>query len=199
MKVGNIVIAKGSTDTFTIENTGFFSDGTTQWITLVELPGTTFNVDNFTVADMLYSTNIQQELQAKFPVSESDPALKEWENSAVGNEFGAPCVGAQQSARHNSGKTQLREIDPAFILGLGQVLTASREKYEEGNWQRETKLSTPYESCMRHLMKYWSGEQLDNETQMNHLLHAATNIMFLYYHETSGKGIDDRLFKKEKK
>lgn len=105
----------------------------------------------------------------------------------------------QQSARYNSGKTQLREIDPQFILGLGQVLTASREKYEEGNWMKETKLSTPYESCMRHLMKFWEGEELDNETNMDHLLHAATNIMFLYYHKRSGKGIDDRLFKKDKK
>lgn len=111
----------------------------------------------------------------------------------VGAEF------TKQSARHNSGKTQVRELDPAFIMGLGEVLTASRSKYEEGNWMKETKFSTPYESAMRHLMKFWSGEEFDEETGKHHLLHAATNLMFLYYHTRSGVGIDDRLFKKDKK
>ena len=106
------------------------------------------------------------------------------------------------SARFNQGKVQVREVDPSFILGLGEVLTASRQKYDEGNWMNETKFSTPYESCVRHLMKFWSGEEVDDGpdgTGLSHLLHAATNLMFLYYHQTSGKGIDDRLFKKDKK
>lgn len=128
--------------------------------------------------------------------------MVEWESSTMGNEFGSTdCEEFKNTcaARHNSGKVQIREVDPAFIIGLGEVLTSSREKYDEGNWQKETKLSTPYESAMRHLMKYWSGESIDEETNCHHLLHAATNLMFLYYHETSGKGIDDRLFKKDKK
>lgn len=104
-----------------------------------------------------------------------------------------------RSARHNQGKIQLREVDPDFIIGLGEVLTASRAKYDEGNWMKETKFSTPYESAMRHLMKFWGGDELDEETKKHHLLHAATNLMFLYYHTRSGVGIDDRLFKKVKK
>lgn len=110
-------------------------------------------------------------------------------------------LNSTQSARLNQGKTQLREIDPEFITGLGEVLTASREKYDEGNWMKETKFSTPYESAMRHLMKFWDGQELDDGpdgTGKSHLLHAATNLMFLYYHTRSGVGIDDRLFKKKK-
>lgn len=106
-----------------------------------------------------------------------------------------------QSARHNTGKTQVRELDPSFILGMGEVLTASREFYAEGNWMKETKFSTPYESAQRHILKFWSGEDLDdgpNGTGKHHLLHAATNLMFLYFHTSSGVGIDDRLFKKAK-
>lgn len=104
-----------------------------------------------------------------------------------------------KSKRHNQDKVQLREIDPAFILGLGEVLTASRERYEEANWMKETKFSTPYESAMRHLMKFWAGDDLDEDTKKSHLLHAATNLMFLHYHLTSGVGIDDRHFKRDKK
>lgn len=105
----------------------------------------------------------------------------------------------EMSDRKNEGKVQTREIDPAFILGIGEVLTKSRDKYPEGNWMKETKLSTPYESAMRHLAAFWAGDDVDKETLQSHLLHCATNLMFLHYHMTSGKGIDDRLFKKGKK
>jgi hypothetical protein len=134
------------------------------------------------------SEDIQKELQKAFPVS-----------TVTTDSHDLKVKDGAFSARHNEGKTQVREIDPDFILGIGDVLTASRTKYSEGNWMKETKFSTPYESCMRHLQKFWNGEELDEETKRHHLLHAATNLMFLYYHTDSGKGIDDRLFKKEKK
>lgn len=106
----------------------------------------------------------------------------------------------ETSARHNSGKTQTRELDPSFILGMGDVLTKSRAKYEHFNWCKPTKLSTPYESAMRHLMAFQSGENIDPETGLSHLLHVATNIMFMYYHITNNPEFsDDRFFKKEKK
>lgn len=105
-----------------------------------------------------------------------------------------------QSKRYNSGKVQTREIDPNFILGIGEVLTKSRAKYEHYNWCKPTKLSTPYESMMRHIMAFQSGEDFDKETQSHHLLHAATNLMFMYYHITNNpEDSDDRFFKKDKK
>jgi hypothetical protein len=104
------------------------------------------------------------------------------------------------SARYNQGKIQTREVDPAFILGIGDVLTASRAKYDHFNWCKPTKLSTPYESAMRHLMAFQSGEDFDKETSKHHLLHVATNIMFMYYHITNNpEESDDRFFKKDKK
>lgn len=101
----------------------------------------------------------------------------------------------QKSQRHNTGKIQTREIDPDFILGIGEVLTKSRAKYDAFNWQKDTPFSVPYESLMRHLMAYQKGEEFDKETGCHHLLHIATNVMFLYYHRNNTK-MDDRGFKK---
>jgi len=105
-------------------------------------------------------------------------------------------MSTDKSLRFNEGKIQTREIDPDFILGIGEVLTKSRAKYEHFNWQKPTNFSTPYESMMRHLMAFQKGEEIDKETGCHHLLHAATNIMFLYYHAVNNSGIDDRGFKK---
>lgn len=107
---------------------------------------------------------------------------------------------AGTSLRYNENKIQTREIDPNFILGIGQVLTKSREKYDHYNWCKPTQLSTPYESMMRHILAFQSGEDFDKETSAHHLLHAATNLMFMYYHITNNpEESDDRFFKKDKK
>ncbi len=103
------------------------------------------------------------------------------------------------SLRYNTGKVQTREIDPSFILGIGEVLTKSREKYPEMNWALPTKLSTPYESLQRHLLQFWSGEDFDKDSGKHHLLHVATNVMFLYYHVMNSPEGDDRAFKKKEK
>lgn len=103
------------------------------------------------------------------------------------------------SARYNQGKVQVREVDPSFILGLGEVLTASRQKYDEFNWAKPTKITTPYESMMRHIMAFQQGEDIDPDDGLHHLLKAATNIMFMYYHITNNPDYsDDRFFKKRK-
>ena len=103
------------------------------------------------------------------------------------------------SLRYNSNKIQTREVDPKFILGIGDVLTKSREKYPEMNWSLPTKYSTPYDSAMRHLQAFWGGEDFDSESGKHHLLHAATNLMFLYFHvRQEDPASDDRGFKGKK-
>jgi hypothetical protein len=103
------------------------------------------------------------------------------------------------SLRFNTGKPQAREVDPNFILGISEVLTKSRDKYPEMNWSLPTKYSTPYDSALRHIMAFWSGEDFDKETNKHHLLHAATNLMFLYFHtRQENPGADDRGFKGKK-
>ena len=100
----------------------------------------------------------------------------------------------QKSLRFNEGKTQTKEIDPDFILGIGRVLTKAREKYPAFNWTKDTPWSVPYESMMRHLMAFQQGEDNDKESLESHLLHAATNIMFLYYYSRRNSDMDDRFF-----
>lgn len=104
------------------------------------------------------------------------------------------------SKRYNSGKIQTKEIDPNFILAMGEVLTKSRLKYDAFNWTLPTKVSTPIESFERHFLAFKSGEDLDSETQCQHLAHCAVNLMFAMYHLRENKEYaDDRFFKKKDK
>lgn len=114
----------------------------------------------------------------------------------ISKEVANPTTG---SKRYNTGKPQTSEIDPEFIIGIAKVLTKSREKYERANWALGNNWSVPYESMMRHLMAFQAGEENDAESGQHHLLHAATNIMFLYYYSQQFPEFDDRVFKKKGK
>lgn len=99
-----------------------------------------------------------------------------------------------KSLRLNEGKIQTRELDPNFILAMGEVLTLSRSKYEHFNWTKATDWSTPYESMMRHLMAFQKGENVDPDDGCSHLAKAAVNLMFLHYYVHNYPHLDDRKF-----
>lgn len=98
------------------------------------------------------------------------------------------------SVRKNVGKPQVSQVDPEFILGIADILTASMEKYEKFNWKKGIDYSVPYDSCQRHLLKFMKGENYDDESGKHHLLHAAVNLMFLYYYSQNLEEFDDRVF-----
>jgi len=82
----------------------------------------------------------------------------------------------------DEGKNRLDLIEPDFILGLGEALTFGAKKYSDKGWKNiENKHDSNYASLMRHIMAWRKGEKKDPESGLNPLLHAAYNIMVLYY------------------
>lgn len=109
------------------------------------------------------------------------------------------------AGRSNSGKSILHTIDPKFIFGIGQISEFGSRKYHMRNFLMAPGMewSAVYDSMLRHLMLWWSGEEFDlgpngehgetddPDTNMKwsglpHLLHAAWNIMVLFTYETHG-------------
>jgi len=87
-------------------------------------------------------------------------------------------------------KNRLDLIDPNFISGIGEVLTFGAKKYRPNNWQT---LKDPqdryYGAVMRHLLVWKTGELLDKESGLPHILHAACNLMFMFWFERKANGI----------
>lgn len=98
----------------------------------------------------------------------------------------------RKDMKFDNGKPRLDLIEPAFIMGLGKVLAFGASKYRANSWKTDVKdaESRYFAAAQRHLMQFWNGEANDKETGLCHLLHAACNIMFLYFfhrvkHETN--------------
>ena len=84
--------------------------------------------------------------------------------------------------KDDEGKNRLDLIEPDFILGLGEALTFGAKKYSDKGWKNiENKHDDNYASLMRPIMSWRKGEKKDPESGLNPLLHAAYNIMVLYY------------------
>jgi len=85
--------------------------------------------------------------------------------------------------KNDEAKIRLELIDPAFVNGIGSVLTFGAEKYDAYNWQKadEAGIERIKGALLRHQMAYMSGERIDPETGLSHLYHIGCNAMFLDY------------------
>lgn len=96
------------------------------------------------------------------------------------------------SLRYNDGKPEVSQLDPKFILDLADLITQSAKKYGKYNYSKGQEFSTPFDSLMRHALKFQMGQDYDNESGKSHLLHMAANIMILYGSFLRHKKLDDR-------
>lgn len=98
------------------------------------------------------------------------------------------------TVRADGGKPSVDLLPPKALLLMAQVLTKGADKYGRVNWQAGMAWSRCYASCLRHLFSWWSGETNDPETGLNHLAHAACNILFLLEYTDKNTGTDDRIY-----
>lgn len=129
--------------------------------------------------------------------SESTQNLSESKFEAEGSDFGISNTSETGSLRYNEGKPEMSQLSEDFLLDLADLLTRSAKKYGKYNWRLGQNFSTTYDSCQRHLMKFMKGEDLDDESELNHLLHAAANLMIMYESYLYNPELDDR-FKRKK-
>ena len=99
--------------------------------------------------------------------------------------------------RKNGGKLRTDLIPMSSLRSLSRVLGKGAEKYADNNWRRGMNWSTVQASLLRHLMLWIDGEDIDDESGLNHMDHVMANVAFLVeYIEVYPEG-DDR-FKRGK-
>ena len=98
--------------------------------------------------------------------------------------------------KFDNGKPPLALIPSEALIEIAEVLGFGAEKYGPNNWREyadKTKWSRSYSSLQRHLNAFWSGEDIDPESGLSHLAHAATQIVILMVQKSDGHDhMDDR-------
>lgn len=96
------------------------------------------------------------------------------------------------AAHFDENKLPYHLLAPELLDSVCEVLAYGRQKYAERNWEKGMAWSKLFASTMRHLWAWWRRESYDRESGLNHLWHAATNIMFLIAYTARNIGTDDR-------
>lgn len=84
---------------------------------------------------------------------------------------------------------------------IANVFKFGLKKYDRANWAEGISYSRLISATMRHLGKFNKGIDLDEESNLNHISHAATNLIMLLWMIENRSDLDDRWVKliKEKK
>jgi len=103
-----------------------------------------------------------------------------------------------EAARFDDGKDRMELVPVSMFKALAKVFGAGADKYGDFNWQKGFPWLQPYASCMRHLTAWWEGEDIDQESGLPHIYHAAANIAMLVEFIDKNKGRDNRLYLQER-
>lgn len=99
-----------------------------------------------------------------------------------------PVTGGQKGQK----LSQLGAIDPQSIMEVAKVAGFGAQKYERMNFMRGYAWSLSYDAMQRHLHAFWNGEEVDPESSLPHLAHAAWHCCALLSFSQRNLGTDDR-------
>jgi hypothetical protein len=84
-------------------------------------------------------------------------------------------------------------IPPIAIIEEAVVMALGAEKYDPFNWNDEAiDATTYYSAAMRHLMQWYAGEDIDQESGCSHLAHVRACMGIILDAASTGNLIDDR-------
>ena len=98
----------------------------------------------------------------------------------------------ERGIKHDTSKLRFDLIPPSSLEELVSVYTFGAEKYEPRNWERGIEYSRIYAAVQRHLSAYWRGQDLDEESALPHLAHAAWGLFALLEYQRTHPELDDR-------
>ena len=83
-------------------------------------------------------------------------------------------------------------IPPNALREVARVYGYGADKYDARNWEKGLPFGPVYDAAQRHLNSFNAGVDLDAESGLHHLAHAAFGILSLLEYTLTGTGTDDR-------
>jgi hypothetical protein len=102
-------------------------------------------------------------------------------------------LGGDPKRAASAAKPRMSVMPAQALLRVAEALQTGAEKYGRLDWRNhDTRASTYYDACFRHLFAWWDGEDTDPESGLSHVAHAAASLLILMDLVQAGRG-DDRV------
>jgi len=101
--------------------------------------------------------------------------------------------------KYDADKPAADLIPPRAILSVSEALGYGARKYSANNWIYSPRVRRYLGAALRHVFAYMKGEDLDPESGLPHLAHAAASVLFQLELDLLGRPgqEDDRITEQE--
>ena len=109
-----------------------------------------------------------------------------------GNTTDVKCV--EKAIKKDQDKAPIHLVPSQCIIGVAKVMGYGKDKYDEYNYRKGEGLDYMrlYDAAQRHMLAWSLGEDIDPESGLPHLDHAAASIMMLSDLQSRGGKNDNR-------
>ena len=94
--------------------------------------------------------------------------------------------------KNDSGKAPIHFLHRSFIEGTALAQDFGSRKYGDWNFTKGIAYLRLCDAAIRHIIAFMWGEDLDQESGLSHIDHAAANLNMLKYMITNKPEMDDR-------
>lgn len=132
---------------------------------------------------------MRRERESLFLPEPSDTeAERAWANEGGARRIVDPTTGGEKDQKD----VQLHALPWEALGPLGRVYSHGAVKYADYNFRKGYAWSLSFDAMLRHLFAFWSGEDIDPESGLPHISHAAWHALTLSLFSEANKGTDDR-------
>jgi len=99
----------------------------------------------------------------------------------------------KEGVKYDGGKLRFDLIPGEALIELAKIYTFGAAKYEDNNWRKGMKWSRIFGAIMRHTWAWYMGEDIDPESGLPHMSHAAWGCFTLMSYAKHKREFDDRI------
>lgn len=124
---------------------------------------------------------------------ERDTELEEFNGASIDPKWNDKTkLDRATGVKYDQDKLRYDLISPVSNEATAKVLTYGSKKYNDRNWENGIAYSRLYRAALGHLQDFWRRNDIDSESNLRHLDHAAANIHMLQHLSIVGPKMDDR-------
>jgi hypothetical protein len=98
----------------------------------------------------------------------------------------------KETTKYDEGKPDFTLIPQEALLEVAKVFTYGANKYSQDNYSLGTNYRRYIAAANRHINQWLRNQDIDEETQTNHLSNAIASLMMVLDNQLTNKGTDDR-------
>jgi hypothetical protein len=96
------------------------------------------------------------------------------------------------AVKFDQGKPRYDLLPGDALNDIVEVFTHGADKYGERNWEKGLSWGRLFGATMRHMWAWWRGEEIDPDSGLSHLSHAAASVIMLAASSRRRIGEDSR-------